>query len=234
MPRAGNATMIPLAEPVDYLRRRSLRIGRLGAGVHILLFALAGVGLSACGSHPRAKPLEAIFSPNGEPLNGGPLGHPACPEAIAGWFKRVDANHDGTIDLDEFLADTRRQFAAMDLAKDGEITAAELSTYRAPYGATLSLGPQDDAGAPTTATARRPRRQRGNSMGFPGFGRKGDMSSDAADPVMSADVNLNFRVTLRDFVTYKTKEFGEMDVKHTGRLTLDDVQQASCPANAKR
>ncbi len=222
------------AEPVD--DRQSGRIqGRQPApGIYVLLFLLAAACLSACASHPRAKPLEAIFSPNGEPLNGGPLGHPACPDAIAGWFRRVDVNHDGAIDLDEFLADTRRQFAAMDLAKDGEITAAELSAYRAPYEATGSLAPQDDSRAPTPATTRRSRRQRGNSTGIPGFGRKGDVSTDAADPVMSADVNLNFRVTLSDFITYKTKEFGEMDVKHTGRLTLDAVRQASCPANGKR
>ena len=234
MSRAGNTTMIQRAEPADKRQRRGIRTRRLGAGVHILLLILAGVCLSACGSHPRAKSLETIYSPNGEPLNGGPLGHPACRDAIAGWFTRVDVNRDGMVDLDEFLADTRHQFAAMDLAKDGEITAAELSTYRAPYEATLSLGPQDDFGAPTTATTRRSRRQRGNSMGISRPGRKGDVPSDAADPVMSADVNLNFRVTLSDFVTYKTKEFTQMDVKHTGRLTLDEVQQSSCPANAKR
>ena len=48
-------------------------------------------------------PTEPIFSPAGEPLNGGPLGYPTCMQAVANWFARTDARHDGAIDRDAFL-----------------------------------------------------------------------------------------------------------------------------------
>ncbi len=208
---------------------------RLGVS---LLFLLAGLCLGSCANlrrdaATRDRSLEPIFSPNGEPLNGGPLGHPACNDAVASWFARVDADHDGTIDRDEFLADTRRQFAVMDLNKDGEITSAELGAYRAPFGATPSFSPAEEPGAPANTAEPGSRRRRGVSTGGLGARKSVDTTNDTPDPVMSADVNLKFRVNLSDFVAYEKKEFSALDLKRNGRVTLGEVQQSSCPGNAK-
>jgi hypothetical protein len=94
--------------------------------------------LSACSSHhDRAQPSTGntgpLYSPNGEPLSGGSLGHPSCQEALGGWFDRVDAEKAGTIDLAAFLADASRQFAAMDIDHNGQITPDELARYRVTY-----------------------------------------------------------------------------------------------------
>ena len=50
--------------------------------------------------------------------------------ALAGWFDRVGSGKAGTIDLAAFLADASRQFAAMDINHDGQLTPDELARYR--------------------------------------------------------------------------------------------------------
>jgi hypothetical protein len=170
--------------------------------------------LSACslfGSHTQDTDLTAavLFSPNGEPLSGGPLGHPPCAEAMGRWFDRVDASHDGAISLEEYLGDARRQFTAMDLDHDGVVTPAELSQYRQPYAS--SPPPQPEARDSDTST------RRGREDRIP------HNSSDLADPVMAADVNLRNQVTLSDFLAYARRQFVALDIGKHGRLVRADA-----------
>jgi EF hand len=179
------------------------------------LLLVAVLALGGCfGHHDRELPAGPIYSPNGEPLSGGPLGHPACDAAMARWFDRVDANHDDTIDVAEFLADARRQFAAMDLAKDGVLVPAELAQYRAPYADARLLRQEEEPPEPQ-ARGRRTGPDR-SSTSIP-------ISLDRADPVMMADVTLHNRVTLAEFVTYSRRNFASLDANHDGRLSRDEV-----------
>ena len=176
-----------------------------------LCAALALVALAAC-SHsdkPREVKSGPLYSPNGEPLSGGSLGQPKCEDAMRRWFAAVDADHDGTIDSGEFLADARRQFAAMDLERTGILTPAVLAQYRAPYIAERSRkGDRDDDD--------RARDKRRSGSG-PGVGE------DRADPVMIADASLRNRVTLDDFLASARSTFATLDVKRNGRLSSADV-----------
>jgi hypothetical protein len=151
--------------------------------------------------HERYYPL---YSPNGEPLNGGPLGRPSCKDAFGGWYDRVAASHGGTIDLATYLADSRRQFAAMDLNHDGLLNPAVLAQYRAPYA--LRPEPGARSGDPRS---RRP--------------EDGGVASDRADPVMIADVTLRNQVSLDDFLTYQRRKFAELNTRHDGVLRREDV-----------
>jgi hypothetical protein len=199
-----------------------------------LAAALAACLLAGCGSHRHDadrsdRSTETIFSPNGEPLNGGPLGHPTCSDAMTGWFNRVDTNHDGTIDSSEFLADARRQFAVMDLDHDGEITPDELSAYRAPYdlGLPQTAAREADTTGPTSHASRKGR----GGGNFGGSAPKVDLANDAADPVMAADVDLKFRVTLSAFLAYGQRQFAQLDARHDGHLTLAEIRQLCPKAN---
>lgn len=178
---------------------------RIAAGLALLLLA---AGLGACGHDFERNRYILIYSPNGEPLSGGPLGRPSCKQAMSGWFDRVDANHVGHIDLDQYLADARRQFAAMDLDKDGLITPAELTAYRAPY-AVLSPEERDRSGGGS--------RSRPNSA---------DIRNDRVDPVMIADVNLRNQVSLADFLAYANRRFNQLNVKHDGVLRREETLAA--------
>ncbi len=157
---------------------------------------LLAAGLSACAHHGRHRhpsPPPLFYSPNGEPLNGGPLDHPSCETAMAGWFGRVDANHDGRIDRNEFLADARAQFARMDVEHFGYLTSEELDRYRAPY-------------------------RKGTRMP-PGGGR---------DPVMSADADLDFKVTPEEFMAQASETFNRLAGSDgtIGRDTLPSLCKA--------
>ena len=163
-------------------------------------------------SGARHSPAQVI-SPNGEPLSGGPLGQPDCDEAIDKWFDRVDTNHDDTIDRAEFIADAQAQFARMDLDHDGFVTADELTRYRMP-----TLGVEAKPGA--KPGAKHPRR---NSSA--------DDAEGGEDPVMAADTNLDFQVSLTEFLALAESKFAKL--AKDGIWTRDAVEAICHPAPPK-
>jgi len=187
-------------------------VTRAAAILFAALLALGGCSWFGGRDHPEdAGP---IYSPNGEPLSGGPLGHPRCEQAMAQWFARVDANHDGTIDRAEFLADAARQFAAMDLDHDGTVTPAELAQYRRPY-APPPL-PDQESG----------RRRRGGADNA-----RAAIAKDRPDPVMLADVRLRNRVSRNDFMAYANTNFAGLDTNHDGRLSRAELVATCNPSS---
>jgi hypothetical protein len=134
------------------------------------------------------------------------------------WFDRVDANHDGVIDIEEFLADTRRQFAVMDLDHDGFITPGELYTYRRPYGQDLVFVPPPSAGGKPQTAQSKPSGSMAD-MNVRGNGFRDNGPPNRPDPVMSADVKLRFEVSLPDFLAYAQDQFAALNRSHSGKLT---------------
>ncbi len=108
----------------------------------LTLSILVASGLAACSDRGRSGPEGGgevrqtpalMFSPNGEPLNGGSQGQPSCELAMNYWLDRADANHDGRLSREEFLADARAQFAKMDLDGQGTLTSEEIARFRQPF-----------------------------------------------------------------------------------------------------
>ena len=209
-----------------------------GVKLRTLIIALTAVTvlstlLSACsGAHKKTSQgiaaTRLVYSPNGEPLSGGPLGHLSCEAALAGWFQRLDSDRRGTINIDQYLSDARRQFAAMDLDKQGAITADQLTRYRAPY---VSLSKPETAASadgsiqpPGFGQGAHRQAQPNTAPHAPAAGNPGGHSPDEEpDPVMAADVHLQFKVTLADFLAYADRKFVELNAKHDGRLAKTEV-----------
>ncbi|HUK58740.1 MAG TPA: hypothetical protein VLV50_05865 [Stellaceae bacterium] len=180
----------------------------MSAPVRRALAALAALALASCGilsDEQKAVRASPLYSPNGEPLSGGPLGEPTCEAALGRWFDRVAAGS-GRIDESAFLGDANRQFAAMDIDKTGALTPAELARYRAPY-INPKARPRDE---------REEERAREEGRGPP-------PQEDIEDPVMVADTELRNRVTRDQFLAYVRRNFAALDADHDGRLERSEV-----------
>lgn len=192
------------------------------ARVIVLGFAMA---LAACetinstidrhmgGSDPKL--FRTVYSPNGEVLNGGPLGRPTCEQALTAWFNRIDTSHNGRVDREEFLADAQQQFAVMDIDHNGLITPAELDHYRATYKTV-----QDEQ-----STGNNDRRRN--------LARDSITDDSQPDPVMAADVRLRNQIDLQEFLVHADKVFARIDRKRDGFITRD-AAVAECKANDGR
>lgn len=201
----------------------------------ILAFALL---TSACGGPPggerpgpspeRQHPLPLLNTPTGEPL-----GRANCVHATAAWFARSDADRDGWLSPAEFSADARAVFARLDGDNDGVVSPDELQRARMPF--------QDQDG-----DQDRPQRRRSGPMGGgrpPGGGGMGGEaerregisgsggSAGALDPVMTADSNLDFKVSRAEFAARTDENFATLDKNADHRLSMDDVA-ASCPSQS--
>jgi hypothetical protein len=136
-----------------------------------LLPALAACSGQGDPAPPAPRPTGPLYSPNGEPLSGGPLGHPSCQDALGRWFDHLDTSHTGAIDLAAFLADARHQFAAMDLNHDGQITPDELARYRVAYMADLRVADaneEDDTLRPDQLSSSASKEKAGGHAGVMG------------------------------------------------------------------
>lgn len=182
----------------------------------VIVSAAVALVLAGCSDHENVKKHSTgiLYSPNGEPLNGGPLGEPTCQQALSGWFDRVDTGHDGAISLNAFMADARAQFLRMDMDANGYIVSEELERYRRPYRKQAPIVP-----APSDSVNT----QHGKHKSHKDAGADSDDTPDSGDPVMSADTNLDFKVTPEEFMVHAQKIFGELDTNHDGALSRDEV-----------
>lgn len=146
--------------------------------VFISLTVLALLG--GCSRAPQRPPApQSVASPNGEPL--GYAGDAAtCTGLLAEWFGRTDTDRDGALSLAELQTDARRWFVRADTDGDGAILVHELTALR------RSLEPP--------AAPRMPQRRPAPADDRDSSARR------EVDPVMTADVNLDFRVTLEEML----------------------------------
>jgi hypothetical protein len=72
----------------------------------------------------RFRP-SLFISPSGEPFHG----QPGQPYPVTAWFTGADANGDGKLTREEFIADAARFFARLDANHDGVIDGFEVKAY---------------------------------------------------------------------------------------------------------
>lgn len=190
------------------------------------------LGLSACGGRERPLPTirYAAVSPAGE-LLGPPTGNAeAYRTAMLGWFNRADTNSDGRLDLAEMMADADRTYALYDQNKDGAVTSSELTAYRvaSPHHAPPVQGGEKMRPGRLNMTAAEAETASRDSQGRPQY-RMG------VDPVMSADANADFRVTLAEFRAEMTRRHTQMDQNGDGVVSRDEfLAYAEGPMRAWR
>jgi hypothetical protein len=208
--------------------------------------ALAAVMVLATSGAVQAQQSQNLFiSPCGEPF----LAPIAAPYPIVAWFDKADANHDGKLDGDEFRGDCERFFARLDRNKDGVLDSAEISYYEHVYVPEILTPGRADIGSlkiladyqiqdnsiPTESYTmddsepepppRPPLDTKQGAVRFSLF--------PAPEPVLSADRNLDGKVTLKEFQAQADRRFAALDTLKRGYLLLADLPKTEAETLAK-
>lgn len=199
------------------------------------------------GEAPPARP-PLFISPFGEAF----LGEPGGVWPSADWFAGVDGDRDGAVTFEEFAADGQRFFATLDTDHDGRLNQDELTAYEQ-YLRRFSLGGHGGGGGggrppapgglalgPDTATLglagqdqdmrRRAARSRPVSYGV--IAESGFFN--LPQPVKSADVNIDQRVSADEWAQATLRWFHSLDTDRDGKLTLATLPVTPAQAAASR
>jgi hypothetical protein len=213
---------------------------------------VAGLATSTLAQTPSRPNGQLFISPTGQPFRAAP----GAPYPVAAWFAQVDKRGEGRIDRAAFRADAEAFFDLLDKNHDRVIDPFELQAYeqdvvpeilgayRIPEGRAADF--------PRGAGGEEPRRGLfGRVRQRPPNAGEASVLDGAApyelipdpEPVASADLAMDGRITLAEFLKAADRRFDRLDVKHSGFLLLaalpktaaqKDAEQALRAANATR
>jgi Ca2+-binding EF-hand superfamily protein len=169
-------------------------------------------------------------------------------DGLSLWFAEADKNHDGYITRDEMVADAQHFFERLDTNHDGEIDPDETTHYE------QVIAPEVRSGmlySPPAAAAAGGQQGGAPGAGHRGGGHRGGgghfrLSGDSnyayaaatdearagrygllqiPEPITSADTDFDRGVSADEFRKAAIERFQLLDVNHTGRLSLQELQQ---------
>lgn len=194
---------------------------------------LAFIASASClAALPASAKGSVYISLMGEPFRTSDAGeHP-----FDQWFGLADQDGDGSISRAEFRADAEAFFASLDANADKVIDADEMAVYeRDAPGRTRAAGgivaaasgsrPTPKSSAPVEegqvaiVTSNAPSATRIH----PGQSPKVN-SANVPQPVAMADLNIDRRVTLDEFLKTANKRFTNYDVDLDARLTRKELR----------
>lgn len=191
-----------------------------------------GRGPGGPGGGPSGGPggKQVFISPAGEPFRADP----GQPYPVAAWFAGADANHDGALTREEFVADSLRFFDRLDVDKSGVVDGFEVSAYErniAPEIVQASAMPQQAMEAPSGGEGGGPDgdgpRRRPNGLGNMLLGATPFALLAEPQPVMGADADFNRRITRDEATKAAISRFKLLDKDGDGRLTLAELPKTS-------
>ena len=160
---------------------------------------------------------QLFISPAGEPFRA----QDDARYPVAAWFSGADANHDGALSRDEFVADAGRFFAVLDADKDNIIDGFEVSTYEKNIAPEILLGANPAAGP--SGSGGGPPRKRGGLVGGGMQGAAPYALLAEPQPVMGADADFNRRISRDEALKAARSRFALLDADQDLVLHLDDL-----------
>lgn len=196
--------------------------------MRLSLAAAATCALSfAASAYAQPAPAQLFVSPMGEPFRAET--DAAAP--IHAWFAAADADQDGRLSRDEFVAQAMAFFRdTLDANGDRNATSIESTTLwreRAPEMLATRMAPprpprQPSSGLPDPHERRpRPERDPGAQSGAGAFGLLG-----AAEPVMTCDADRSRLVSVSEFEACAARRFAQLDTDADGFFALADSPRA--------
>jgi Ca2+-binding EF-hand superfamily protein len=194
--------------------------------------ALIVTGLSCLAAQPALAKNAVYLSLMGEPFRTNEAGE----DPFDQWFKLADTDGDGSLTRVEFRADAQAFFEELDTNGDKVIDGQEMAAYEqlAPSRTRVAGGggpelssarPKATSSAPVqkgevaiVATGDAPSATRVH----PGSTKIN--FSEVPQPVAMADLNIDGRVTLEEFLKTAGKRFANYDVNQDQRLTRDELR----------
>ncbi|KQZ31203.1 hypothetical protein [Caulobacter sp. Root1472] len=202
------------------------------------------------GGPPRQPRRSLFISPAGEPFRA----EPGAPYPVAVWFAGADADHDGALTRDEFVADSLRFFDRIDGDHNGVIDGFEVSTYETQVAPEILQGFQGGGEGPSAQGRGGPRGEGGGHRGGRhrggdppggggggprgGGGLMGGMLQGATpysllaepEPVMASDGDFDRRITRAEATKAAKARFGLLDKDGDGKLRLAELPQTPLQA----
>lgn len=202
------------------------------------------------GGPPRQPRRSLFISPAGEPFRA----EPGAPYPVAAWFAGADADHDGVLTRDEFVADALRFFDRIDGDHSGVIDGFEVSAYETQVAPEILQGFQGGGEGQGLRGGGGPRGEggghggrRGGGGGPPGGGGGGGKRGGGLiggmlqgatpysllaepEPVMASDGDFDRRITRAEATKAAKARFALLDKDGDGKLRLAELPQTPLQA----
>jgi hypothetical protein len=219
-----------------------LRASLILTAVLLAAPALAQAPPPDAGDPPQLS--QEFISPMGEPFRAVK----DVPYPSEAWFKQADANGDGVITREEFRADAARFFKTLDKDDDGYIDDGEITIYETAVAPEIKLAMDSDQGPAAAfdydtyrgAGDEAPQRIVDDASRITDS-RDHDAASgkrhvvehrqgagifsyfNEPEPIRADDTNVDFRVSLKEWMTAADRRFDALDLRHDGKLVRGEL-----------
>lgn len=180
---------------------------------------------------PALAKRSVYMSLMGEPFQTNEAGE----DPFDQWLRLADEDGDGTVSRLEMRADAEVYFASLDTNGDKVIDADEMAEYE--RGAPSRTRFAGGGGADASSSRPKPKSSAPVEEGQVAIVSSGTVPSatrihpggkstyaEVPQPVAMADLNLDRRVTLDEFVKTAARRFANYDVNQDGRLTRKELR----------
>ena len=209
-----------------------VKIGSIVMALALLCAACAGGGSQAglddddTDDAPPGPRTQLFISPAGQPFRA-----PADqPYPVAAWFAQADRDRDGRLTRDEFRADAEVWFKGLDANADGQIDMPEATRWEEVLVPEIT---RTGSGRGAGVGGRRNGVLGRNELDTGRQGAAPYSLINEPHPIRGADADLSFGVSMAEFRAAADRRFALLDLDGDGGVSLADLRPTSVQGNRR-